>query len=214
MRTGDVKQSGPARIVTYSQDSLHRNFTLGQNQRALTFRLRTPASDSNGTNPAVYSGPVFVPNRPTFVAAVYDGRISELYVDGKCVAQADLGAKRPRLSGRILSLFPSSLPIREIELSMSEIFLSGLFALGIFGMGGAPRRPSARAFIGILAGTGIGGTIWVFGVSETQLGIRILLECVAAGLVVCASVVEPNTANETTPVVVDSGDFRSEPSMP
>jgi glycopeptide antibiotics resistance protein len=213
MRSSNLKQSGPARIVTYSQDSLNRNFTLGQIQKTLTFRLRTPASDYNGTNPALYSGPVLALNRPTFVAAVYDGRISRLYVDGKRVAQADLGTKRPRLSSRILSWLPSSLPIREIELSTSEIFLSGLFALGVLGIGGAPRRPSARAFVGVLAGIGIGGTIWVSGVSETKVGIRILLECVAAGLVVCASV-EPRATNETVVIAVDSRDFVSESSTP
>jgi hypothetical protein len=213
MRSTNLEQDGPARIVTYSQDSSNRNFTLGQIQKTLTFRLRTPASGSNGTDPALYSGPVLALNRPAFVAAVYDGRISGLYVDGKCVAQADLGAKRPRLSGRILSWLPSSLPIREIELSMSEIFLSGLFALGILAIGGAPRRPLARAFLGVLAGVGIGGTIWVFGVSETRLGIRILLECVAAGLVVCASI-EPGATNETAVVAVNSRDFLSESSTP
>ncbi|HTF63025.1 MAG TPA: VanZ family protein [Edaphobacter sp.] len=203
MRTGNLEQSGPARIVTYSRDNFNRNFTLGQIQNTLTFRLRTPASEGNGTSPALYSGPVLSRNRTAFIAAVYDGRISRLYVDGKRVAQADLGAKRPRLPGRIRWRLPKSLPVHEIELSVSEILFSSLFALGVLGIVGTPRRRSMRALIGVLAGVAIGGTIWVFGVSETNLGIRILLECVAAGLVVSASV-EPRAAGEPATVTVDS----------
>ena len=71
---------------------------------------------------------------------------------------------------------------------MSEVFLSGLFVLGVFAMGGTPRRPSARAFVGLLGGVVMGAAIWVFGVSETTMGICILLECIAAGLVVAASI--------------------------
>jgi VanZ like family/Concanavalin A-like lectin/glucanases superfamily len=191
MRTSNLEQSGPARIITYSQDAFKRNFTLGQIRDTLTFRLRTPASGSDGTNPALYSGPVLSRNRTSLVAAVYDGRISRLYVDGKSVAQVDVGAKRPHLPRRVLLWLPGSIPIREIELGASETFLSGLFALGIFGLGGVPRRPSMRFFAGAAAGAAIGGTIWIFGVSEPGLGIRILLECVAGGLVIAASVDPP-----------------------
>jgi hypothetical protein len=188
MRTGNLEQTGPARIVTYSQDAANRNFTLGQIHNTLTFRLRTPASGSNGTNPALYSGPVLSLDHTSFVAAVYDGRISSLYVDGKCVAQADLGARRPRLPRLVLSWLPRSLPIRTIELGASEALLSGLFSLGVFAWGGVPHRPWMRLFAGAMAGVAIGGSIWIFGVSQPCLGIRILLECVAAGLVVATSV--------------------------
>ncbi len=187
MRTNNLEQTGPARIVTYSRDEFSRNFTLGQIGNTLTFRLRTPSSGPNGANPALYSGPVLKRNTPAFVAAVYDGRFSSLYVDGKQVARADLGAKRPRLPRRILSWLPGSLPIREIELGGAEILLSGLFAIGIFGLCGIPRRPLIRFFVGSLAGAAIGAIVWFFGVSKPGLGLRIFMECVAAGLVISAS---------------------------
>jgi len=187
MRTNNLEQTGPARIVTYSQDEFSRNFTLAQIRNTLTFRLRTPNSGLNGANPALYSGPVLKLNTPTFVAAVYDGRYSSLYVDGKRVARADLGAKRPRLPRRILSWFPGSLPIREVELGGAEILLSGLCAIGIFALCGIPRRPLNRFFLGALAGAAIGAIVWVFGISELRLGMRIFMECVAAGLVISAS---------------------------
>jgi VanZ like protein/concanavalin A-like lectin/glucanase superfamily protein len=188
LQTNNVEQSGVARIITYSQDPGNRNFTLGQFHDTLTFRLRTPASDANGTNPALYSGPVLSLNHPAFVAAVYDGRISRLYVDGTLVAHADLGAKRPRLPRRIFAWLPREIPIREIELGASEALLSGLFALGIFALAGVPRRPSIRFFTGAAAGFAVGAVIWIFGISEPRLGVRILLECVGAGLVIAASV--------------------------
>ncbi|HET6218286.1 MAG TPA: LamG-like jellyroll fold domain-containing protein, partial [Acidobacteriaceae bacterium] len=195
MRTNDLEQTGPARIVTYSQNEFSRNFTLAQIRNTLTFRLRTPNSGPNGANPALYTGPVLKRNTPAFVAAVYDGRFSSLYVDGKRVARVDLGAKRPRLPRRILSWFPGSLPIPEIELGGAEILLSGLFAIGIFALCGIPRRPLIRFFAGALAGAAIGAIVWVFGVSEPRLGMRIFMECVAAGLVISASM-ETVTADD------------------
>jgi len=188
MRTNNLDQSGPARIITYSQDRDNRNFTLAQIHDTLTFRLRTPASGANGTNPALYSGPVLSPNRTAFVAAVYDGRISRLYVDGKLVAHADLGARRPRLPGRLFPWLPRQMPIREIELGASESLLSASFSLGIFALGGVPRRRSTRLFVGAVAGAAIGGAVWIFGVSQPRLGLHILLECVGAGLVIAVSV--------------------------
>ena len=47
----NVTQEGPARIVTFSTDPGHRNFTLGQNKDTLIFRLRTPQTGENGTPP-------------------------------------------------------------------------------------------------------------------------------------------------------------------
>ena len=193
MRPGNLEQTGPARVITYSRDPSNRNFTLGQVHDTLTFRLRTPNSGGNGTSPAVYSGPVLSLNRTSFVAAVYDGRISRLYVDGKWVAQADLGARKPHLPRLILKWLPRSIPIHEIELIGSEMLFSGLFSLGVFAVGGVPRRLSMRFFAGGMAGAVIGGATWAFGVSEPGLGLRILVECVAAGLVIAASV-ETQTA--------------------
>jgi hypothetical protein len=187
IQTNNLEQKGPARIVTYSRDSLNRNFTVGQIENTLTFRLRTPASGANGTGPALYTGPVLLPGRPAFVAATYDGKIAALYVDGKLAVQADLAAKRPRLPARFVRHLPGSLPIPEIDLTASEIFLAGLFALGLFAATGTPRRLPTRILTGSAAGVLIGGSICTWGVSERSLGTHIFLECVAAALVVAFS---------------------------
>jgi Concanavalin A-like lectin/glucanases superfamily/VanZ like family len=190
MRPDNLEQTGPARIVTYSQDWRLRNFTLAQMRDTLTFRLRTPASGLNGTEPALYTGPVLSLDHTSFVAAVYDGRISKLYVDGKLAAHTDLGAHRPRLPHRILSWLPGSLPIHQIELCGAEIILSGLFSVGIFALLGVPHRRLRRYLLGAAAGTAIGTIVWIFAVSEPRLGVRILLECIAAGLFTSTSIAE------------------------
>ena len=41
VRTASAEQGGPARILSYSLDPWHRNFTLGQEGSALVTRLRT-----------------------------------------------------------------------------------------------------------------------------------------------------------------------------
>jgi len=190
LRPNNLEQTGPARIVTYSQDWRLRNFTLAQMRDTLTFRLRTPASGLNGTEPALYSGPVLSLDHVSFVAAVYDGRISRLYVDGKLAAHTDLGAHRPRLPHRTWAWLPGSLPIHQIELCGAEIILTGLFSVGVFALWGVPRRPLHRYLVGAAAGTAIGAIVWVFAVSEPGLGIRILLECVAAGLFTSTAIAE------------------------
>ncbi|MFW6171814.1 MAG: LamG-like jellyroll fold domain-containing protein, partial [Planctomycetota bacterium] len=49
-------QSGPARIVTLSQDHVNRNFTLGQEEDAYEMRLRTTETSDNGL-PSLIAGP-------------------------------------------------------------------------------------------------------------------------------------------------------------
>ncbi|MHC4505059.1 MAG: family 16 glycoside hydrolase, partial [Planctomycetota bacterium] len=47
----DLKQDGPARIISFSQDAQNRNFTLGQSGGKLGLRLRTPLTGVNGSKP-------------------------------------------------------------------------------------------------------------------------------------------------------------------
>lgn len=187
MTTHSLSQEGPARIVTYSLDPFERNFTLGQFHSTLTFRLRTPVTGPNGMYPALFTGPVLSLGRQTFVAVVYDGHVVRMYIDGKSVAREDLGANRPHLPGKLLRKLPPSVPIPEIELSLAEIVLTALFASGLFAIWGIADRFAARVPIGVASGLLVGGTIWFFGVSSFRLGFGILLECVAAGVMVAAA---------------------------
>ena len=51
IRPADIRQGGPARIISFSTDPYHRNFTIGQERDHLVLRLRTPRTGENGMRP-------------------------------------------------------------------------------------------------------------------------------------------------------------------
>jgi VanZ family protein len=181
----NVDQTGPARIVTDSRDIFHRNFMLGQMARSLTFRLRTPNTGPNGTNPALFTPPLLVAGKQSFVAITYDGWVSRAYVDGKLVAHASLGARRPRFPRMVLALLPPLLPLPELELNISEFVIGSLAAIGLLGLLRGSNWTSAFHWVlALLAGSVSGLLIWILCASEPSLGLRILLLGSLGGLVI------------------------------
>jgi glycopeptide antibiotics resistance protein len=79
--TSDFDQSGPARIVSISQDYGRRNFTLGQSGADLIVRLRTPLTGENGVNPEFAFPDVFADSNPHQLILTYDPPMLRLYVD-------------------------------------------------------------------------------------------------------------------------------------
>ena len=75
-------QRGPARIVTFSKDHTHRNFTLGQERDKLVLRLRTPKTGDNGLNPQTEFGKL-EPGKPIHVIVSYFPGSTTCYIDGK-----------------------------------------------------------------------------------------------------------------------------------
>lgn len=94
IRTADPVQKGPARIITYSRDERQRNFLIGQEHRQIIFRLRTPGTGLNGSEPETETRPLLEADRDTFVVATYDGQYSRIYVNGELAAEFDLLIKR------------------------------------------------------------------------------------------------------------------------
>jgi hypothetical protein len=188
MRPENVTQGGPARIVTYSQDSFSRNFTLGQAGKSLVFRLRTPASGWNGTAPATHTGAVLAAKQDYVVAAVYDGTTSRIYVNGIAVGQTNLAARRPQLPRRVLRRMPPDLPIQDLELNVGEFCIGWLLGFGVMGLG--PRLGSTRRlwWVGTAAGVGAGLVIWALAVSEPLWGLRMVALCTAGALTAMGSV--------------------------
>lgn len=92
IRTDDLTQQGPARIVSFSGDTLHRNFDLGQEKGRLVFRVRTPVSGVNGQRARVVSLPILQPGRYLTVVAAYDGMIARIFVDGTLAGRSNLAA--------------------------------------------------------------------------------------------------------------------------
>ncbi|MDF7799394.1 VanZ family protein [Pontiellaceae bacterium B1224] len=82
LKTDSLKQGGPARIISFSRDSMSRNFTLGQEGNGLAFRLRTSETDGNGMYPSLLVPQIFETNRFVHAVVVYDGTEIRLYIDG------------------------------------------------------------------------------------------------------------------------------------
>ncbi len=79
--THDLSQTGPARIISLSKDPSNRNFTLGQWQRDLIVRLRTPLTGENGTKPQITVPGVFSDMGLHKIIVNYDGATVRIYID-------------------------------------------------------------------------------------------------------------------------------------
>ena len=86
LRPGDLKQSGPARILTLSSDTSNRSFTLGQDGDRFDVRLRTTTTNANGL-PSLSSPPRSVSKAEVHVVFTRDrnGK-TRLSVNGSPVA--------------------------------------------------------------------------------------------------------------------------------
>jgi len=83
VRTASAEQGGPARILSYSLDPWHRNFTLGQEGSALVTRLRTTRTDQNGTNPSLDVPDIFRAGTTQHIVVTYNFYRQAIYIDGK-----------------------------------------------------------------------------------------------------------------------------------
>ncbi len=79
--TDDLIQTGPARIVSFAPGVNVRNFTLGQQQHELVFRLRTPIT--SGSTVELKAPDVFSTKALQHIVVTYDGSRLFVYVDGK-----------------------------------------------------------------------------------------------------------------------------------
>jgi hypothetical protein len=81
-------QDGPARIVTFSQDSANRNFTLGQSGQYYEQRFRTSQNPDNGNNPALKSTSEGIQATPRLQHVVYtrsETGAAIFYIDNRMV---------------------------------------------------------------------------------------------------------------------------------
>ena len=81
----NTSQDGPARIVTYSENTSNRNFTVGQELEEYHVRVRTSdASNSGNGTPALESPAVMNTDERQHVVYTFDGATGQenLYVNG------------------------------------------------------------------------------------------------------------------------------------
>lgn len=81
-RTKDLLQGGPARIVTLSSDPEHRNFTLGQQNRDIHFRVRTPLAGLNGSTINLIAHNVLQDLEMHQVVVTFHRGVERLFIDG------------------------------------------------------------------------------------------------------------------------------------
>ena len=75
-----LKASGLNRIISYSQDVFRTNFTFGQHQQGLVFRLRT---DAYPDSRQVFVPRVFMPEKLQHIVVSYDFSHCRIYIDGQ-----------------------------------------------------------------------------------------------------------------------------------
>lgn len=85
----NITQEGPARMVTYSDNVVNRNFTLGQEYEGYHCRVRTSdTSISNNGTPALESDDIIRPNERQHIVYTFNGvtNTEHFYVNGVLVS--------------------------------------------------------------------------------------------------------------------------------
>lgn len=138
----DLEQKGPARIVSMSINPLERNFTLGQDESDLIFRLRTPGTGPNGTGRLEprWSG-VFADSTLRHLTVTYKNGQLRMFVDGI--------EHQPRI---LLYSAGAQVGIDNPAGDFIAVFLL-CFLLAVLGVASWPWRRTARAIaVGLLTG--------------------------------------------------------------
>lgn len=79
--SNDLTQTGPARIVSISEDPYLRNLTVGQQETDLVLRLRNPLAGLSGGQPELILPNVFIDHAFHRIVITYDGVIVRFYID-------------------------------------------------------------------------------------------------------------------------------------
>ncbi|WP_071191869.1 VanZ family protein [Trichormus sp. NMC-1] len=79
--TDNLQQTGPARIISISGNSLRRNLTLSQQGNFLDLRLRTPITGENGSDLQLMIPNVFIDNKFHQIIITYYKSTIKVYID-------------------------------------------------------------------------------------------------------------------------------------
>ena len=90
LKTEDLNQTGPARILSYSINTGLRNFTIGQSRDKLVVRLRTTETDLNGMNPHLIIGDTFNYESLQHMVIMYDFSEQRVYINGEQRARSEI----------------------------------------------------------------------------------------------------------------------------
>jgi VanZ family protein len=92
--TVSTLQMGLPRLVSFSKDTVSRNFDLGQQGTRLWFRVRTPVSGRNGMdwNLFVETSPILADDRAVTIVATYDGAVARVFGNGRLVGRTNIAS--------------------------------------------------------------------------------------------------------------------------
>lgn len=91
----NLNQSGPARIISLSENSRRRNFTLGQDDSQYNFRLRTTATGNNGSKVSLSTPTGAVETELTHVVYTWEetANVAKLYVDNVLASETEVDGR-------------------------------------------------------------------------------------------------------------------------
>jgi len=90
IKPSSINQSGPSRILTFSENSSNRNFTIGQELDRYVLRLRTTETNNNGL-PEFYSGYNIVDTNLTHIVFTRNSKgKAVIYVNGEKNSETDI----------------------------------------------------------------------------------------------------------------------------
>jgi len=81
--TADLTQFGPARIVSISSDTDHRNLTIGQRKDQITLRFLNRRMGPNGSRISCHTRHGVLTTGWQHVVAGYENGVAHIYVDGR-----------------------------------------------------------------------------------------------------------------------------------
>ena len=82
--TDNLDQDGPARIISFSNDATHRNFTFGQDGNRFAMRIRTPRTGTNALGGEFHFGKIESGKPMHVIVSYFPGNVY-CYIDGKLV---------------------------------------------------------------------------------------------------------------------------------
>ncbi len=128
MGTNDLLQTGPARIVSLSENPDRRNFTVGQVRNDIHFRVSTPQTGPNGSRINLIAKDVLNDSEIHHFVAVFNHGVERLFVDGSPghgIIRGDIDYL-PDLLGMGRN------PISRYAFCFAFVFPMGFFTVGLF----------------------------------------------------------------------------------
>ena len=116
----NVKQYGPARILSIGEDPFHRNLMIGQNGADLILRIRTPFTGENGIVPQWKLPNTFVNSDTYRLAVTYDGVSVQVFSNSaKALSKIDM---LPGAFIRFLHFTPHLTQVTALSAKLLSIF--------------------------------------------------------------------------------------------